>query len=90
MHNGVVRGKGLLSKIRSLHRITDKRFESTAVFSTAVASEVVAITYLFSSVFTGTQRITDEKFYDDYSLIASIGARSREGNVLTVTDQLAP
>ncbi len=65
-------GAAILS-CSALHRVTDKRFESTAAFSTAVASEIVAITYMFSSVFTGTQRLTDERFSDDYSLIASIG-----------------
>lgn len=66
-------GAAILS-CSALHRITDKRFESTAAFSAAVASEVVAITYMFSSVFTGTQQLTEERFSDDYSLIASIGA----------------
>lgn len=57
----------------ALHRITDKRFESTAAFSAAVASEIVAITYMFSSVFSGTQQLTEDLFSDDYSLIASLG-----------------
>lgn len=57
----------------ALHRITDKRFASTTAFSAAVASEVVAITYMFSSVFTGTHYLTRQKLSEDYSLIASIG-----------------
>lgn len=58
----------------ALNRITDKHFKSTAAFSAAVASEVVAITYMYYSVFTGTQRLTSDQFSEDYSLIASIGA----------------
>lgn len=66
-------GAAILS-YSALHRITDKHFKSTAAFSTAVASEAVAITYMYYSVFAGTQRLTNEHFSEDYSLIASIGA----------------
>ncbi|KTD57580.1 HAD family hydrolase [Legionella shakespearei] len=57
----------------ALHRITEREFKSTVAFSAAVASEVMAITYLYSSVFTGTQVLLEDRLSDDYSLIASLG-----------------
>lgn len=57
----------------ALHRITEKEFKSTVSFSAAVASEVMAITYLYTSVFSGTQALLNDRLPEDYSLIASLG-----------------
>jgi hypothetical protein len=56
------------------HRITERQPRSTAEFSAAVASEVVAITYLYSSVFNGSNRMLRDVFTQDYALIASLGS----------------
>lgn len=58
----------------ALNRITDKRFTSKAALSAAVASEVMAITYMYSSVFNGTNYLLSDTLSEEYSLIASLGA----------------
>lgn len=57
----------------ALNRITDKKFTSQAELSLAVASEVTAITYMYSSVFKGTKFLLNNTLSDEYSLIASLG-----------------
>ncbi|KTD60582.1 calcium-transporting ATPase [Legionella sainthelensi] len=57
----------------ALNRITDKKFTSQAELSLAVASEVMAITYMYSSVFKGTTFLLNNTVSDEYSLIASLG-----------------
>ncbi|RUR08351.1 HAD family hydrolase [Legionella sp. km772] len=56
----------------ALNRITDQRFSSKAALSAAVASEVMAITYMYSSVFNGTHYLLG-KPSSEYSLIAGLG-----------------
>ena len=65
-------GAALLS-YSAFHRITERRFTSTAALSAAVASEVVAVTYLYSSVFNGTKMLVRDVLSPDYSLLASLG-----------------
>jgi P-type Ca2+ transporter type 2C len=55
------------------HRITEKRMESTAEISAAVAMEVLAITNLYRSTFDGSRMLLEGKLPDSYSLIASLG-----------------
>ncbi|KTD56815.1 calcium-transporting ATPase [Legionella santicrucis] len=57
----------------ALNRITDKKITSQAELSLAVASEVMAITYMYSSVFKGTTFLLNNTVSDEYSLIASLG-----------------
>ncbi|WP_298623845.1 HAD family hydrolase [uncultured Legionella sp.] len=57
----------------AMNRITETEFKSTAGLSAAVASEVVAITYLYSSVFSGTRMLVDGSLSDGYSFVASLG-----------------
>lgn len=57
----------------ALNRITDKKFTSQGELSLAVASEVMAITYMYSSVFKGTTFLLNNTVSDEYSLIASLG-----------------
>lgn len=56
----------------ALNRITDNKLESGVALSAAVASEVMAITYMYSSVFKGTTFLLPVA--DEYSLIAGLGA----------------
>ncbi len=58
----------------AMHRITEHEFKTTAGLSAAVASEVVAITYLYSSVFNGTRMVLADSLSDGYSFVASLGA----------------
>ncbi|KTD78796.1 HAD family hydrolase [Legionella waltersii] len=58
----------------AIHRITDKKITSQVGLSAAVASEVMGITYMYSSVFTGTGFLLDGHISDEYSLIAGLGA----------------
>lgn len=57
----------------ALHRITERQFKSTAELSAAVASEVVAITYLYSSVYNGSKLLLNDMMAEDYSIVASLG-----------------
>lgn len=57
----------------ALNRVTDKQFNSKAEFSLAFASEVMAITYLYSSVFNATSDLLCEHLAEDTSLVASLG-----------------
>lgn len=57
-------------------RITEKRLQSPAEISAAVASEVLAITYLYTSTFRGSQTLLKGTLSDNYSLIASLGTSS--------------
>lgn len=56
----------------AMHRITETQFKSTAGLSAAIASEVVAITYLYSSVFSGTRMMVADSLSDGYSFVASL------------------
>lgn len=56
----------------ALNRITDRRFNSPAALSAAVASEVMAITYMYSSIFKGTTFLLGDQVADEYSLIAGL------------------
>lgn len=58
----------------ALNRITDKKLDSGAALSVAVASEITAIVYMYSSVFKGTTFLLNEQISDEYSLIAGLGA----------------
>lgn len=58
----------------AMNRITESQFKTTAGLSAAVASEVVAITYLYSSVFSGTRMAVADSLSDGYSFVASLGA----------------
>lgn len=58
----------------ALNRITDKKLDSRAALSVAVASEVTAIIYMYRSVFKGTNFLLNEQIPDEYSLIAGLGA----------------
>lgn len=55
-------------------RITENRAKSTIEISTAVASEVLAITYLYMSTYRGSRILLEDKLTESYSLIASLGA----------------
>lgn len=57
----------------ALNRVTEKKFNSKAEFSLAFASEVMAITYLYSSVFNGTSDLICDYLAEDTSLVASLG-----------------
>jgi len=57
----------------ALHRVTDKKIKTTNGFSLAVAGEVMAIVYLYSSSFQATQFLVSETMSDNYSLIAGLG-----------------
>lgn len=57
----------------ALNRITDRKFTSQVELSAAVASEVMAITYMYSSVFKGTTYLLNDSISDEYSLIAGLG-----------------
>lgn len=56
-----------------LNRTTETRFTTTTSFSVAVAAEVVGITYMYSSVFNGTQTLAGQYLSEDYTLIAGLG-----------------
>lgn len=58
----------------ALNRITDEKFDSGIALSAAVASEVMAITSMYSSVFKGTGFLLDGRVSDEYALIAGLGA----------------
>ncbi|QMT59086.1 cation-transporting P-type ATPase [Legionella sp. PC997] len=58
----------------ALNRITDKKLDSGAALSIAVANEITAIVYMYSSVFKGTTFLLNEQISDEYSLIAGLGA----------------
>lgn len=55
------------------YRINEKRLKTPAEISAAVASEVLAITYLYTSTFRGSQMLLEGKLSDNYSLVASLG-----------------
>ena len=57
----------------ALHRITEKQFNSMAGLSAAVASEVMAITFLYGSVFDGTKRLSGDYLSENSALVASLG-----------------
>ncbi|KGP62839.1 calcium ABC transporter ATPase [Legionella norrlandica] len=57
----------------ALNRITDKKFNSQVELSAAVASEITAITYMYSSVFKGTTFLLNGSVSNEYSLIAGLG-----------------
>lgn len=57
----------------ALNRITDKKFTTQVELSAAVASEIMAITYMYSSVFKGTIYLLNDSLSDEYSLIAGLG-----------------
>lgn len=57
----------------SLNRITERKFRSHVEFSAAVASEILAILYMYSSVYKGTNFLLDGHISADYALIASLG-----------------
>jgi soluble P-type ATPase len=57
----------------ALNRITDKKFTSTAALSAAVSSEVMAIVFMYSSVFKGTTALLGNTLSDEYALIAGLG-----------------
>lgn len=57
----------------ALNRITDKKFTSQVELSAAVASEIMAITYMYSSVFKSTTYLLNDSISDEYSLIAGLG-----------------
>ncbi|WP_010652585.1 HAD family hydrolase [Fluoribacter dumoffii] len=57
----------------ALNRITDNKLESGPALSVAVASEVMAIIYMYSSIFKGTTFFLDGQLADEYSLIAGLG-----------------
>lgn len=58
----------------ALHRVTDKKIETTAAFSLAVASEIMAIVYLYSASFQGSQFLLKNKtsIADNYALIMGL------------------
>lgn len=58
------------------HRITDRRPESTAQLSAAVASEVLAVTSLYASTFRGSQLLLAGRIPDAQALITSLGVSS--------------
>ena len=49
----------------ALNRITDKKFTSQKELSLAVASEIMAITYMYSSVFKGTTFLLSDTVSDE-------------------------
>lgn len=57
----------------ALHRVTEKKIKSTAGYSLAVASEVMAIVYLYSSSYQATQYLLEGNLSQDYSLITGLG-----------------
>ncbi|MBL7527341.1 HAD family hydrolase [Legionella bononiensis] len=57
----------------AMHRITEREFKTTAGLSAAVASEVVAITYLYSSIFSGTRMMIGNSLSDGYAFVTSLG-----------------
>lgn len=63
----------LILSYSALHRVTEREFKSVAELSAAVASEVVAITYMYSSIFQGTKILIGDTLSENYSLVASLG-----------------
>ncbi|RUR18555.1 HAD family hydrolase [Legionella sp. km535] len=57
----------------AMQRITETEFKTTAGLSAAVASEVVAITYLYSSIFSGTRMMIGDSLSEGYAFVASLG-----------------
>lgn len=56
----------------ALQRLNEKKTRTTVELSAIVASEVLAISYLYSSTFLGTRDLLAD-YSDSYSLIASLG-----------------
>jgi len=64
-------GVTLLS-FSAMHRVTEQRPKMIADLSKAVAREVLAIFYLYTTTFQGSQLLLDQYLSENYSLITSL------------------
>lgn len=62
----------MLLSFSAMHRITEQRPKTITALSKAVASEVLAILYLYTTSFQGSQLLLEKYLPENYSLIVSL------------------
>lgn len=58
----------------ALNRVTEKKIKNNAAFSLAVASEVLAVMYLYYSTYQATEFLVKDVMSENYAMIAGLGA----------------
>ncbi len=57
----------------ALHCVTDKKIKQNPAYSAAVASEIMAVAYLYYSTYQATEFLVKDTLSDNYALIAGLG-----------------